>query len=258
MSDHKAAFDRPPSRLWAEAKSADFAADDARTVVILPIGSTEQHGPHLPVQVDTLLATEVAARTARLLPNCRVLPPLWVSLAEHHMGFGGTLSLDFDTFRAVLRCLVDSLQRQGVRRVLLLNGHGGNMAALGLIVDELSRQFDLPVATATYWNVAADRFAAILEAQDTLLHACEAETSMLLALAPDSVDMQAAAAIAPPADGFADHGGVHRWRRLGEWAPDGVVGAPAAATADKGRLLLDAAAEAMAGYLQSGALWEKL
>lgn len=171
------------------------------------------------------------------------------------MSFAGTLTLDLDAFRSVLRCLVRSVARQGYRRVLILNGHGGNMSALPLVTDELSRELGLPLACATYWIVAAEAFGRILEGQPNLRHACEAETAMMLALAPDLVDMGAARALEAPAEGLHDPGGVHRQRDIEEWTRSGVVGTPALASADKGVRLLDAAAEALASRLTDDATW---
>jgi creatinine amidohydrolase len=114
-----------------------------------------------------------------------ITPPVWHGLAEHHLSLGGTITLDFETFYAVLRCVVRSLVKQGFRRVLLLNGHGGNIAALNVAVGELTREFDIPLATITYWRVVEKEYEAILERQRTVLHACEAETSMVLALVPE-------------------------------------------------------------------------
>lgn len=252
----------PPMRTrWAEIRSTDFdRTAAASTIVIVPIGSTEQHGPHLPVEVDSLLVTEVAQRAAALAnPHAPtlVLPTLWVSLAEHHMAHPGSLTLDFETLLAFLRCIVRSLKRQGHRRVLLLNGRGGNMAALTLVVDQLSRELDLPLATATYWVVAQSAFADILDGQSNLLHACEAETSMVMHLRPELVDMAAARALDAPATGFTPTGGVYRWRGIDHWSCSGVVGVPKLASAEKGARLLQAAAEALAQQLtENGALWD--
>lgn len=243
---------------WGVCRTTEFDTDAADTIVILPVGSTEQHGPHLPVEVDTRLVTEIAERTAGIVRASRpvlVIPTLWVSLAEHHMSFAGTLTLDLDTIRAVLRCLVRSLSRRGFRRVLILNGHGGNMSALPLITDELSRELDVSLACATYWVVAAEAFGRILEGQPNLRHACEAETAMMLALAPELVDMDAARKLEAPADGLHAPTGLHRWRRIEEWTRSGVVGTPGLASAEKGVRLLDAAAVALASRLVDEATW---
>jgi len=117
----------------------DLASKDA--VVIVPIGSTEQHGPHLPTQVDCLLVGEVARRAATrayaTVPTL-ITPTVWSGLAEHHMSLGATLSVDFQTFFALVRGISRSLVRHGFRNVLLLNGHGGNIAALTVAVNELA------------------------------------------------------------------------------------------------------------------------
>ena len=245
---------------WGTLSTTEFSGDPSGTVVILPIGSMEQHGPHLPVEVDATLVTAIAVRTAtRMVPGCPVLvlPTLWISLAEHHMGFRGTLTLDFQTLRAVLRCIISSLSRQGYRRVFLLNGHGGNMAALAPIVDELSREFELPLASATYWAVAAAEYKSILTGQPNLMHACEAETSMMMALVPGSVALDRLHGLDIPSNGLGDRDGVHRRIVINDLSKSGVVGTPGAATAEKGIRLLDAAADVLARLLSADSLWHE-
>ena len=105
----------------------ECAKQDA--IVILPVGSLEQHGPHLPVEIDSLLGEAVALRTARLASatdNLIVLPMLWTGISEHHMSLGGTITLDFETFFGLIRCVCESVVRHGFRRIVLLNAHGGN------------------------------------------------------------------------------------------------------------------------------------
>src|SRR5205814_8498149 len=131
-----------PGGRWANMGAAEVRArEDGNAIDLLPIGSMEQHGPHLPVQVDTLLVSEVAARTARMVAEetpIVVLPTIWSGLAEHHMSLGGTLTLDLATFFGLVRGIVRSVARNGLGRTLLLNGHGGNMSALNALVGELS------------------------------------------------------------------------------------------------------------------------
>ena len=111
---------------WANLKAHELralAADDA--VVIAPVAAMEQHGPHLPVQVDSRLATEVSHRAARKSHSEQptvVLPVVWAGLSEHHMPFGGTITLDYDTLLSLFRCIVNSVQRHGFNKVLILNG----------------------------------------------------------------------------------------------------------------------------------------
>ena len=248
---------------WSRLKAADINGLSSRdAVVIVPVGSTEQHGPHLPTQVDSLLIGEIARRAARLTASQTsvvVTPTVWAGLAEHHMSLGGTLSLDFTTFLALLRCVCRSLVRQGFRRILLLNGHGGNIAALTVVVNELAVELNAPIATTSYWPLASKAFAEILERQKTVRHACEAETSMLLAVAPELVDMsRAAAAVGPTSRELSEVVGtdaVHRWRSFKSRTHHGAIGDPRTASAEKGERLLDAAADAVSKVVANGELW---
>jgi creatinine amidohydrolase len=246
---------------WGNLRAPELRTLGARdAIAVVPIGSIEQHGPHLPVQVDALLASEVARRAARRVAATKpivVTPTVWSGLAEHHMSLGATITLDFETFAAILRCICRSLVRHGFRRIVLLNGHGGNITALNVITGELAREFDAPITTATYWTLSGTQkpFEAILDKQKTVRHACEAETSMLLALRHDLVDKKAMKTVKAPMDGLTAEGGVYRYRPIEHWTKSGVIGAPAAATAEKGERLLNAAAKALAEVLVSGSLW---
>src|SRR5882724_4626100 len=149
------------------------AKEDA--IVIVPVGSLEQHGPHLPVEIDSLLGEAVALRTARLVAETEtvvVLPMLWTGLSEHHMSFGGTVTLDGDTFFNMIRCVCQSVVRHGFRRIVLLNGHGGNDNALRVAADELSPKLEVPIVQMTYWYAAQKVIAPLLEKQSNLWHAC--------------------------------------------------------------------------------------
>ena len=247
---------------WWRLKAGELNALAARNaVVIVPVGSTEQHGPHLPTQVDSLLVGEIARRAARRAGDLPIVvtPTVWCGLAEHHISLGGTLSLDFPTFFAVLRCLCRSLVRQGFSRILLLNGHGGNIAALTVVVNELAVELDAPIATTSYWPLAKEEFAAILERQKTVRHACEAETSMLLALKPELVDMSRAAdAVGPTERELAEVTGTeaaHRWRSFKSRTSHGAIGDPRSATPEKGERLLEAASAAVSRLVSNPEFW---
>lgn len=238
----------------------DLAKKNAN--VIVPVASTEQHGPHLPTQVDCLLVGEIANRSAALasksVPTI-VTPVVWTGLAEHHMSLGATISLDYDSFFAVLRGICSSLVRHGFRNILLLNGHGGNIAALTVAVNELAPKLDAPISTTTYWLLAQPAFAKILEKQANVRHACEAETSMVLALKPELVDMtQADNAVGPTAPELPDILGTtaaHRWQSFRSRTSHGAIGDPRAATAEKGERLLQAAADAVSGLVTNPKFW---
>jgi creatinine amidohydrolase len=227
--------------------------------VVLPVAAIEQHGPHLPVMVDTLLCGEVARRAAARATGSRpvvVAPTVWSGQSAHHMPFGGTFTLDFATFRSLIECLCRSLERHGFRRVLLLNGHGGNVAALRVVVDEL-RGLDMRLLTATYWQVDPVAIADILERQSGVQHACEAETSMVMALRPELVDESkfAAARCVEAGQVAGQAHALHSAMKFEERTPSGAIGDPTAASAEKGERLLEAAATAVAGVLSDDALW---
>jgi creatinine amidohydrolase len=245
---------------WAKLKAAelrDLAAREA--IVVLPVAAMEQHGPHLPVMVDTLLCGEVARRAAERASGSRpvvVAPTVWSGLSEHHLPFGGTFTLDFATFKSLIECLCRSLQRHGFRRALLLNGHGGNVAGLRVVVDEL-RTLDMRLMTAAYWQIDPLAIADILERQSGVQHACEAETSMVMALRPELVDdsQLVAAKHLEPGQVAGQAQALHSAMKFEERTPTGVIGDPTAASAAKGEKLLEASADAVAAVLSDDARW---
>lgn len=242
--------------LWNDLKAGELKrAAEGNTIVILPVGSTEQHGPHLPVQVDSLLVSDVARRAAERMPErTLVMPVVWTGLAEHHMNLGGTVTLDFATFHALIRQICLSVARQGFRRIAILNGHGGNILATNLLAGELAGSVPAVIAVATYFQLAQTRFATILDRQSGVRHACEAETAMVLALRPDLVDMEAARQVNAPAEGLSAEG-FARWRPIEYWSASGVIGFPQSASAEQGERLLEAAADVVAEHLQASELW---
>jgi creatinine amidohydrolase len=245
---------------WARLKARELRALAERdAIVVVPVAAMEQHGPHLPVMVDSLLCAEVALRTAKRVAERQpivVAPTVWSGLSEHHMPFGGTFTLDFATFFALLRCVCGSLVRHGFRRIFLLNGHGGNRFALRVVVDELAGELGAALATATYWEPPVGLFARILEQQPGVQHACEAETSMVMALRPELVDAGrfAEAKYTEPTHAITQRG-AHVWRSFAERTPTGAIGDPTVASAAKGERLLDAAADAIAELLLDAGCW---
>lgn len=249
---------------WARLRAAELrACADEDAIVIIPIGATEQHGPHLPVMVDHRLAYEVAVRAARLISAHEpavVTPVIPFGMSEHHMSLGGTLTLDFATMAAVVRCVCESAIRQGFRRLFILNGHGGNIAALETIVTELTVKHRLPIACAAYWQIAERDIAEVLETQAGVLHACEAEASMILAVEGADVDHdvlpQCRGELVPGASAIAGvNPGVYRWRQLATRSLIGVIGDARAATTEKGERLLDIISKRVAEALRAPALW---
>jgi creatinine amidohydrolase len=249
---------------WRKLR-ADELREQARldAIVILPIASLEQHGPHLPVEVDSLLGETVAARTAEKVlakgQKVLVLPVLWTGLSEHHMSFGGTITLDNTAFSALVEGVVRSVLRHGFRRIVLLNAHGGNENVLRTITDDLTPKLGVPIIQFTYWYAAAVAIAKILETQGGLQHACEAETAMMMAVRPDLVAVDRiplAKSNTTPDVSDVVGGGVYMWRSIGSRSASGVIGNPEAATPEKGEALFDAISSALAAKLCNPELWD--
>jgi creatinine amidohydrolase len=249
--------------LWNRLTAAelnDLAARNA--VVLLPIGSTEQHGPHLPTGVDDFLATEVCRRAAELVGLARVpavvAPSIPFGLAEHHMAFGGTLTLTLPTLHALLRDICRSIIRAGFSRILIVNGHGGNMTALHALVTELTTELAIRVGFTSYFTAGRAVVRMTLESQDALMHACEGETSMIMAARPDLVRTEAlpravGPAITLPAESTDP---VYFAVPFQDITESGVAGDARRATADKGERLLAGCAESLIEILISG-LWNR-
>jgi creatinine amidohydrolase len=253
-----------PEVRW-DRLSAPALRDAAKekTVVIIPLGATEQHGPHLPTQVDWRCAHEISLRAARRMAGRQralVTPAIPFGMSEHHMSLGGTLTLDYATMAAVIGCVVRSAARHGFERIFVLNGHGGNIAALETIITELTIELKLPLAGGTYWYIAADSIRGILEHQPQLLHACEAETSLMMALSPELVApldrSMRGARVAGMSSIPGVNPGVFRWQHLKTRSAVGILGEAWAATPEKGQKLLDAITRDVADALADQRLWD--
>lgn len=156
-------------------------------LALVPVGATEQHGPNLATGTDYVIAQGFCRRiAARMHPNAVVLPPVPVGLSYHHTGFPGTLSLSPETFTAACMDIARSLQQQGIHHVLFVNGHNGNSAVLNVAATKIRYDLNMHAAVAFWFQQAGDvvRKHAKTERYG---HACEIETSVLMALAPDMV-----------------------------------------------------------------------
>jgi creatinine amidohydrolase len=213
-----------------------------QTLVLAPIAACEQHSRHLPVFTDALLVAAVAEGVERNLPNrVLLLPVLWLGASEHHLPFGGTLTATLPTYEQLLVELLTPLLRAGFRRILLLNGHGGNLDPLRVALRRLDTQFPHAILTgAAYWELAESDLAALCQGpRQTMGHACELETSMMLHLRPDLVRADQIQddpdATPPPLQSLF-------WARdFARRTDHGAVGHPESADADRGRQMLDAA-----------------
>jgi creatinine amidohydrolase len=212
---------------------------------ILPVGSTEQHGPHLPTNTDTLIAEAMAHATARL--SCGlVLPAIPLGYAWVWRDVPASLTLNFDTYLMMIRDTVESLSRWGIKAVYIMSGHGANPQALKQALREhIHGRVDIRVLYGMYGGIREMMEEAETESWHGDLHADEIETSLMLALAPELVRMELAVADYPPAP--PDYGMSEL--SMGQLMRSGVFGDPTRATAEKGRRWLDLGAE------RSAALW---
>lgn len=227
---------------WVEARQVLHSA----RVGLLPVGSTEQHGPHLPLGTDHLTAAEVARR-ASVRGGWLVLPTVPVGVSEHHRQFWGTLWVEPQVLRDYVLGIAHSLASHGIRRLVLVNGHGGNAAALDEAARRLRRE-DVFCYVFSWWRAIPDVIAATIETGGS--HAGEMETSAVLAFAPDLVNQRCydqAKAGAAAEWGSRLHGVEIGFDTL-DFSASGSTGDPTRAHADKGNRLLDAAAERLDGF----------
>ena len=256
-----------PSRFWADLCTRDFAQlDPARTIAVLPVAATEQHGPHLPLSVDSVLADGiVAASLPHLAPELSVLflPTQAVGLSPEHARFPGTLTLKAETVLRLWTDIGESVAAAGVRKLLLFNSHGGQVSVLDLVARDLRARLNLLVYSCSWFNLPlhdaqGQDLNALFSAEEHRfgIHGGEIETSMMLALAPQRVKMDQARHFASTAQARAQQFpilGNGRSAKLGwqtqDYHPAGAVGNAAAATAAKGEALVQAAGRSLAQLL---------
>jgi creatinine amidohydrolase len=248
------------SVMWKELTAADLRAKaEAGAVVLMPVGSMEQHGPHLPVGVDTFLSEGLCRAAAEALAAemaVVVAPTLWCGMAEHHMAYGGTFTLDIPTYRALLGCLLKSLERHGFKRVLIVNGHGGNIAALAAFLPDFAREIPgLALRVTTPYEPAQKAIAPILEDQERVHHACEVETSMMMVVAPDTVRRDKLAEAHGPPHWTPQPAGAARYVSFREATASGVIGDARRASAQKGQKLVAAISDAIVAIVRDARTW---
>ena len=256
-----------PSRFWADLCTRDFARlDPARTIAVLPVAATEQHGPHLPLSVDTVLADGIVAASLPHLPadlSVLFLPTQAVGLSPEHARFPGTLTLKAETVLRLWTDVGESVAAAGVRKLLLFNSHGGQVSVLDLVARDLRARLNLLVYSCSWFKLPlhdaqGQDLNALFSAEEHRfgIHGGEIETSMMLALAPARVQMAQSKNFVSTAQARAQQFpilGNGRSAKLGWQTQDyhsaGAVGNAAAATAAKGEALVQAAGRALAQLL---------
>lgn len=253
-----------PTRSWLDLTTEEVAAlDGAHAVAVLPVGAVEQHGPHLPLGTDTTIAEGLVAAALERLPRdvpALLLPTQAIGHSPEHGAFAGTLELDAETLIAVWTRIGESLARSGVRKLVIVNAHGGQPQVVDLVAQRLRTRHAMLVVRA---NTMAWPLPDGLVDEDERSHGHHGglvETSLMLALRPDLVRMEKAEDFASAArDLAARHRRFGHGGRLGfAWQaqdlnPRGVVGNAAAATAELGHRLLDHHATILAALIADAA-----
>ncbi|MDA8446313.1 creatininase family protein [Paracidovorax valerianellae] len=258
---------QPPSRFWAEWSARDFVQAQAsglaaETVAVLPVAAIEQHGPHLPLSVDAALLQGVIDAALPQLPGhlpVVFLPPQNVGLSTEHTAYAGTLTLKPATLIALWTELGECVARAGFKKLLLLNGHGGQVSVMDIVARELRQHCGLLVYSASWFSLPLpEAVNGLFSAEEHRfgIHGGEIETSMMLHLAPGTVRMDQAQDWRSTSQDRAERYAIlgnGKSAKMG-WAmqdyhPAGAVGNAAGATAEKGRAVVQAAAAGLAQLL---------
>ncbi|MGE6212011.1 creatininase family protein [Comamonas aquatica] len=255
-----------PARHWAGVSARDFALAQrsglaAQTVAVLPVGAVEQHGPHLPLSVDSTLVDGMVAAALPHLPAevpVLVLPTQQIGLSLEHASYAGTLGLSPATLLALWTEIGACVARAGVHKLLIFNAHGGNVSSMDIVARQLRMQCGLLVYHSSWFNLPLHGADAAFSAHEHRfgVHGGEMETSMLLHLAPALVRMQHAQNFASTSEQRArDYPilGNGKSAKLG-WAmqdynPWGAAGNAAAADAARGQALVEAVGVSLAALL---------
>ena len=225
-----------PPLLWAEMRRDQFEEAVTRDpVVVLPIGSIEQHGPHCPVDVDLSIPTHIAIEASRGTTDFPLIvgPPLPFGFTHYNQGFPGTITLQLETFVAVVGDICLSIHRNGFRRLILLNGHGGNHHPIRAIAVKIAEHNAFSIAIS-HWDLVAQEIKEWGDRDSGIGHGGEWETSLQLYLRPHLVDRdkQIAESWTPSVDEKFEQ--FARFPERRRETPYGVMGDPTVASAEKG------------------------
>lgn len=241
-----------PLRYWQDMTTEEFAALNTESVIaVLPVASIEQHGPHLPVCTDACSNQAVIERTLELMPDelpVTVLPMMPVGKANEHSAFPGTLTLKAETLGRLWTDIAESIHRAGIRKLVFLNSHGGQRQIMDIVARDLRVRLDMFVVVVNQYSL----FPTDLFPEDEArygIHGGSVETSIMLHLRPDLVDMRKAKDFAPLAEELAEDykystptGSTRFAWQAQDLNPAGVVGNARDADASRGAKIIDHAA----------------
>lgn len=248
-------------RFWADYTARDFAAlPRERLIAVLPVGAIEQHGPHLPLRVDQAILDGVLAAAIPLIPDdlpALILPTLPVGKSDEHSAYPGTLTFSAATLMAMWSEIGDSVTRAGVRKLVILNSHGGQIAPMDIVARDLRLRHKMLVVAANWFAMGLPPGLFTPEEERFGIHAGDMETSVMRALHPDLVQMTHARDFRPLVAEMAKgnrHLGLTPAGKLA-WAaqdlhPAGAAGNASLATADKGQQVIDHAARQIVTLLE--------
>ncbi len=232
------------SELLTTATSRDEVERQAK-VAVLPIGSFEQHGDYLPLATDTLVASVIAREVATAY-ELLLLPPVTISCSHEHAGWLGTVSISAATLYAIVNDIRGSLRRSGVKKLVIVNGHGGNYVLANVVQEANVNGPTVALFPATYdWKHARQASGCITSAHEDM-HAGELETSILLHATPDAVR-----AGFDSSDWEATLRPYLLTLGMAGYTTSGVIGRPSLGTAEKGKAILASLTEALAGHLRA-------
>jgi creatinine amidohydrolase len=244
-----------PRRHWHEMTTLDFRdADVGNWIAVLPVAAIEQHGPHLPVYTDTCIAEGLIRRAIELLPEglpVTFLPVQPIGKSNEHVSSPGTITATWETTTKLWLEIGESVHRAGVGKLIVINSHGGNVPMVDIVVRELRVRHDM-LAVATAWSrfgLPADIFDP--DEGHYGIHGGDVETSMMLYLRPDLVRLERAEDFRSSQEDFAKefshlrgHGPIQFGWKAQDLNPKGAVGNAAAASAEKGRAVVEHQARA--------------
>ncbi len=241
----------------AELNWPDVEALSRDTPIVIPIAAHEQHGRHMPLHTDSLLLGEIVRRAEEQLSDDALFAPLtWLGNSHHHMDFPGTLSAEPRVYLDLLNGLLENFLHHGFKRLVLLNGHGGNIVPGAQAVFEVRQRHrdrkDLLLLSATYWDQTKIAEAPDDFAQDAMGHAGELETSMMMVIRPDLVGEHQRDEV-PKGAAFANS--TRGWTTKDRSEP-GHIGVPAAASAEKGETLFTIFAEGAVKLIEEMCNWD--
>jgi creatinine amidohydrolase len=257
--------------LWHELTWREVDALSKELPVVIPLAACEQHGHHLPVFVDTIQVTAIAERVERQMADqMLLLPTLWLGSSHHHKDFPGTISLRPLLYAQVIQEIARSVLEAGFRKIFFLNGHGGNRVpaadALGDLVATDNRADDAYLVLANWWEVGQDalRPEKLGLEQPVVSHACGFETSLMLALRPDLVQLERIQDQVPVLQNDWFHSEddsskkVAVFRRFHRLSASGVLGRPQEASLEAGPSILEGVTHEVVAFLNDFATWPEL